>query len=151
MAKEKSEDTGSAAEGGLIEEIHRDSGLVTNFKNWAIDDSRKVGDTGIVDSDYGYHIMFYVGEDEVNYRDTLIKAELVHEEMERWNEELLAATPIKAGSRKYMNTSVVLLPATEPESTEPATAAPATTAPAATDAPTTSPAATDAPTTSPAA
>jgi len=151
LAKEKSEDTGSAAEGGLIEEIHRDSGLVTNFKNWAIDDSRKVGDTGIVDSDYGYHIMFYVGEDEVNYRDTLIKAELVHEEMERWNEELLAATPIKAGSRKYMNTSVVLLPATEPESTEPATAAPATTAPAATDAPTTSPAATDAPTTSPAA
>ena len=151
LAKEKSEDTGSAAEGGLIEEIHRDSGLVTNFKNWAIDDSRKVGDTGIVDSDYGYHIMYYVGEDEVNYRDTLIKAELVHEEMERWNEELLAATPIKAGSRKYMNTSVVLLPATEPESTEPATAAPATTAPAATDAPTTSPAATDAPTTSPAA
>lgn len=151
LAKEKSEDTGSAAEGGLIEEIHRDSGLVTNFKNWAIDDSRKVGDTGIVDSDYGYHIMFYVGEDEVNYRDTLVKAELVHEEMERWNEELLAATPIKAGSRKYMNTSVVLLPATEPESTEPATAAPATTAPAATDAPTTSPAATDAPTTSPAA
>ena len=151
LAKEKSKDTGSAAEGGLIEGIHRDSGLVTNFKNWAIDDSRKVGDTGIVDSDYGYHIMFYVGEDEVNYRDTLIKAELVHEEMERWNEELLAATPIKAGSRKYMNTGVVLLPATEPEATEPATAAPATTAPAATDAPTTSPAATDAPTTSPAA
>lgn len=150
LAKEKSQDTGSAAEGGLIEGIHRDSGLVTNFKNWAIDDTRKVGDTGIVDSDYGYHIMFYVGEDEVNYRDTLIKAELVHKEMDRWNEELLAATPIKAGSRKYMNTSVVLLPATEPVATEPTTNAP-TTAPAATDAPTTAPAATEETTTSPAA
>ena len=70
--------------------------------------------------------------------------------MERWNEELLAATPIKAGSRKYMNTSVVLLPATEPVATEPATNAP-TTAPAATDAATTAPAVTEVSTTSPAA
>lgn len=63
LAKEKSKDTGSAADGGLISGITSSANYVESFRNWATDSSRKVGDTGIVESEYGYHIMFYSGSD----------------------------------------------------------------------------------------
>ena len=31
-----------------------------NFLNWSVDMIRQPGDTGIVESTYGYHIMYYV-------------------------------------------------------------------------------------------
>ena len=63
LAKEKSKDTGSAADGGLISGITSSADYVESFRNWATDSSRKVGDTGIVKSKYGYHIMYYSGSD----------------------------------------------------------------------------------------
>lgn len=63
LAKEKSKDTGSAADGGLISGITANSNYVESFRNWATDSSRKTGDTGIIESEYGYHIMFYSGKD----------------------------------------------------------------------------------------
>lgn len=63
LAKEKSKDTGSAADGGLISGITSSANYVETFRNWATDSSRKVGDTGIVESEYGYHIMYYSGSD----------------------------------------------------------------------------------------
>lgn len=63
LAKEKSKDTGSAADGGLISGITSSANYVESFRNWATDSSRKVGDTGIVESEYGYHIMYYSGSD----------------------------------------------------------------------------------------
>ena len=63
LAKEKSKDTGSAADGGLISGITSSANYVESFRNWATDSSRNVGDTGIVESEYGYHIMYYSGSD----------------------------------------------------------------------------------------
>lgn len=63
LAKEKSKDTGSAADGGLISGITSSANYVESFRNWATDSSRKVGDTGIIESEYGYHIMYYSGSD----------------------------------------------------------------------------------------
>lgn len=63
LAKEKSKDAGSAADGGLISGITSSANYVESFRNWATDSSRKVGDTGIVESEYGYHIMYYSGSD----------------------------------------------------------------------------------------
>lgn len=60
LAKEHSTDGGSSAEGGLYEGITPSTNFVPNFLNWTIDENRQVGDTGIVQSDYGYHIMYYV-------------------------------------------------------------------------------------------
>ncbi len=34
--------------------------MVTEFKDWCFDSARKLGDTGIVESTYGYHIMYFV-------------------------------------------------------------------------------------------
>lgn len=58
IASEKSEDPGSADNGGLIEDIYTDSSYVEPFLNWAYADGRKVGDYGVVDTDYGSHVMY---------------------------------------------------------------------------------------------
>lgn len=36
--------------------------MVENFNDWSMDDSRKYGDTGIVDSKYGCHIMYFISK-----------------------------------------------------------------------------------------
>lgn len=36
--------------------------MVPEFEQWCYDPARKVGDTGIVQTDYGFHVMFYVGK-----------------------------------------------------------------------------------------
>lgn len=63
LAKEKTDDTGSAETGGLYEDVNESSNYVPEFKAWAIA-SHKAGDTGIVKTSYGYHIMYFVGADE---------------------------------------------------------------------------------------
>ena len=62
LAQTESADTGSAVNGGLISGITPTSNYVESFQNWALDAARAPGDTEIVESDYGYHIMYYVGD-----------------------------------------------------------------------------------------
>ena len=85
LANTYSEDGGSNTTGGLYEEIHIDASYVAEFKNWAIDATRKTGDTEIVKTTYGYHIMYFVhGEDYFEY---LVGQQLV---AERIQEKLIA-------------------------------------------------------------
>lgn len=56
-------DEGSLATNGVYENVAQ--GEMTNhFNAWLFDASRKTGDRGIVESDYGWHIMEYLGEGE---------------------------------------------------------------------------------------
>lgn len=64
LANEYSEDTGSNTNGGLYENVGKGE-MVESFDAWIYADGRKAGDTGIVKSDYGYHVMFFVGEGEI--------------------------------------------------------------------------------------
>jgi len=59
LATEKTQDGGSQATGGLYENIYEGQ-MVKPFEEWCFDDSREYGDTGLVQTDYGYHIMYYV-------------------------------------------------------------------------------------------
>lgn len=61
LAKEHSDD-GSSTDGGLITEI-AEGQMVEAFENWCFDPERKVGDYGIVKSEFGYHVMYFVGDD----------------------------------------------------------------------------------------
>lgn len=65
LAQEKSADTGSAETGGLYEDLTSSTNFVTEFKEWYLDPERKVGDTGLVLSSYGYHIMYYSGGETI--------------------------------------------------------------------------------------
>lgn len=63
LATENSTDTGSTENGGLYEDVVTGQ-MVNSFSTWCFDDSRKAGDTGVVRSEYGYHIMYFVGEND---------------------------------------------------------------------------------------
>ena len=66
LAKAKSEDPGSASNGGLYEDVCVGQ-MVPEFEGWCFDASRQHGDYGIVQTTYGYHIMYFVGSDPVWY------------------------------------------------------------------------------------
>ena len=66
MAAENSTDSGSATNGGLYEDIYPGQ-MVDAFDAWCFDASRKPGDTGIVKTEYGYHIMYFVSTGEHAY------------------------------------------------------------------------------------
>ena len=64
LATEKTADTGSSENGGLYEDINASSSYVPEFLNWALA-NHKPGDTGIIRTSYGYHVMYFVGADEM--------------------------------------------------------------------------------------
>ena len=94
MVKEHTDDEASKETGGLYENIHYNSEYMETFRDWAIDPNRKESDTGIVETSYGCHIMYYVGNSKMTYRDYLISEELRAETMEAWYESAKEATPI---------------------------------------------------------
>lgn len=59
LATEHSQDPGSAAKGGLYTDVYEGQ-MVAPFEEWCFDDSRQAGDHGLVKTDYGYHVMYYV-------------------------------------------------------------------------------------------
>ncbi|HBL41659.1 MAG TPA: hypothetical protein DDY98_08985, partial [Ruminococcaceae bacterium] len=54
----ESADTGSNQNGGLYEKVGRGQ-YVKAFEAWALDPDRKEGDIGIVETEYGYHVMYF--------------------------------------------------------------------------------------------
>lgn len=93
MVKEHSADEASVENGGLYENIHHDSQYMETFRDWAIDPARKEADTGIVETPYGCHIMYYVGSSEMTYRDLMISEELRTSTINTWFEDAIKATP----------------------------------------------------------
>ncbi len=60
LVHDNTDDTGSKETGGLYENFGRGE-MVEAFENWSYDEARKTGDTAVVETDYGYHIMYFVG------------------------------------------------------------------------------------------
>ncbi len=66
LAEQISADPGSTTASGQndvfggLYQINDETNFVQPFKDWTFDESRQYGDTGLVDSDYGTHIMFFV-------------------------------------------------------------------------------------------
>lgn len=58
MANENSSDGGSNTNGGLYENVTVGQ-MVQEFNDWCFDESRKPGDTGLVKTQFGYHIMYF--------------------------------------------------------------------------------------------
>ena len=106
LANEKSDD-GDGTTGGLYENVYPGQ-MVDPFEEWCYDDSRKAGDTGLVESTYGYHVMYFAGDAETNYRDYLIEEDLRASDLETWYTSAIEAMPITNGETKYLNMDLVL-------------------------------------------
>ena len=109
LVKDHSEDT-SASEGGLFEDIHKDSNYVENFRNWAISTDRKTGDAEVIETEYGYHVMYYVGADELTYRDHMIIEEMRSNDQLAWYDAILEPVSAALADTSKMNLDVILSP-----------------------------------------
>ena len=85
LAAKYSED-GNAAEGGIYEDV-TEGYMVAEFENWALKKGREAGDVGIVETQYGYHIMYFIGSEKTTWSDT-IRHDLADEEYAKLAEKL---------------------------------------------------------------
>lgn len=106
LANEKSDD-GNGTTGGLYENIAPDSTFVEPFKNWALE-AHKPGDTGIVETQYGYHVMYYVGQTDYTYRDYQIETQLRNADVNQWYTDTVEAVTMTNGDTSYIRTDLVL-------------------------------------------
>lgn len=81
LANEYNEDTGSSSNGGLYEHIYPGQ-MVTEFNDWVFDANRKAGDIELVETDYGYHIIYFVAKDGKDYYDSAIRSSKANEDIE---------------------------------------------------------------------
>lgn len=92
LTKEHTDDVdtkGNPNNDGLYEDVSSSSNFVDSFKNWAIDASRKPGDTGIIESTYGYHIMYYVEANTETWFEN-VKNTIFNEQYSAATDELIA-------------------------------------------------------------
>ena len=109
LAVSNSDDTASAANGGLIEDIAEAQGLyVAPFTEWAVDPAREPGDTGIVETTYGYHVMYYVGDDELTYRDSMIREQILSDSVGTWYDDILATAEVVEKDTSNLNKDAIL-------------------------------------------
>ena len=66
LATEHSQDTGTAADGGLYRRIHPGQ-LLPELDSWCFGESRQEGDTAIFRSEAGCHIVYFAGRVEAAY------------------------------------------------------------------------------------
>ena len=107
LANEKSTDNGSNANGGLYENVYPGQ-MVAAFNDWCFDASRKPGDTDIVETNYGYHVMFFSSASDQTYRDYQIVNNLRNTDMENWYQSLVENYTVTMGDTSYMRKDIVL-------------------------------------------
>ncbi len=92
LANATSEDPGSNTNGGLYEDVYEGQ-MVEAFNDWCFDASRAYGDHGLVKTNYGYHIMFYVGS-ELQWK-SYAEADWTTEQISQFTANLVEQYPME--------------------------------------------------------
>ena len=93
--------------GGLYENIY--PGLVSNaFSDWCYAENRKPGDVQIIESEFGCHIMYFIGDSTMTYRDFLITADLQERDTTAWFDILLQQTAMTTLDLSLVELDMVL-------------------------------------------
>lgn len=88
LANENSDDPGSNENGGLYEDVQPGE-MAEAFDNWIFDPARQPGDSGIVETEIGYHIMYYVGNDNEEVWKSTVRTALANEAVTAFDEEII--------------------------------------------------------------
>ena len=89
LADANTSDTGSTGNGGLYENITPGQ-MVPEFNDWCFS-IHNAGDTEIIETTYGYHIMYFVGESLNSYRDIATEASKRNSDYAAWEEGIEAS------------------------------------------------------------
>ena len=84
---------GSKYDGGLYTEVYQGQ-MVTEFNDWCFDAARQSGDTGVVDTQYGSHVMYFSGVNAARWQ-TQVAANLRTEAYTAWEEDLVKDVPVQ--------------------------------------------------------
>lgn len=87
LATKLTEDTGSAENGGLYEDVTKDSNYVEPFLNWCFANGRKKGDTGIIKTDYGYHVMYLSSKSKDPVWKNTVREALANDKFDKYISE----------------------------------------------------------------
>ena len=91
LAEQYSQDPGSNQNGGLYEGV-TEGEMVAAFNDWCFDEARKPGDTGIVKTEYGYHVMYFSGSAPL--WQTYVRSDYVMEKTNALAEEIANRCPL---------------------------------------------------------
>lgn len=85
LAKKYSEDS-NADQGGIYEDVPMGQ-MVPEFESWAANSKRKAGDVGIVETQFGYHVMYFEGSKSVPWDDAVREA-IAHPQADEYMADL---------------------------------------------------------------
>lgn len=91
LANAKSQDPGSNQNGGLYQGVNEGE-MVQAFNDWCFDPARQVGDTGIVKTEYGYHVMYFCGSETVWQQ--YVRSDLISEKTGAMVNEISEQSPL---------------------------------------------------------
>lgn len=100
LATELTEDTGSQSTGGLYEDFSFGE-MVYPFSAWSYDAARKPGDAAIVETQYGYHVMYFVGTSDKDYYDAAIRESKATEDTNTQLEDLIEDVKINFNLKSF--------------------------------------------------
>lgn len=98
LANKYTEDEGSKETGGLYEGVAPGSNYVENFLDWAIDTNRKEGETAIVETEFGYHIMYYVSGEP--YWSQIVETQMIADRITAMTDAAEEKWPMEVNYRK---------------------------------------------------
>lgn len=78
-----------------------DGQMVAEFNDWLFDEARKVGDTDVVKTTHGYHVMYFDGDGDERWHMNVENA-IFSEDYEKWYEEAVTSTAVNI-NEKNMN------------------------------------------------
>ena len=107
LATLNTNDGGSVETGGLYENVYPGQ-MVTAFNDWCFDESRQPGDYGVIETEYGFHLMYFVGNSEMSFREYMIDNTLRNEEYNNWYTEQIEAAKYTVNDTSKMRTDITL-------------------------------------------
>ena len=108
LANEKSDD-GDGTTGGLYTDIYKGM-MVESFNDW-IFAGHAAGETEIIESEFGYHIMYALDASEQTYRQYMIENALLNEDITEWHDALVENVTVTGVNYEFVPTDMVISPA----------------------------------------
>jgi len=92
LVREYSADYRGEEDPGFYGDIDHNTPFVEEFRDWAIDPARQPGDVEIVETQFGFHIMYFVRHSPLNLRHTMASNDMSREVFTEWIEEATATS-----------------------------------------------------------
>lgn len=105
LAKTNSQDPGSASNGGLYTQVTKGK-MVEAFDNWIFDESRQKGNYGLVKTEFGYHIMYFVSSEDIWVSQ--VRDQMLTEHMELFISQIKERLPMQVNYKNIVLGNVTL-------------------------------------------